>query len=555
MATCGAHGTIRTLAGAGVLALGLSCIGGGVHTGDTAADGTNAAGAGADSTAGPTIPAPVSYTAHAIVHRLNSTELANSSRDLLGVAADLTGVLPPNDKVNDFDNAVDVPVDATNIQGYMTAAQLNVQAALAGSGRAKLVICKPQVNADVAACAKRIIAPFLYRAFRQPVADADLQTYLAYFDTAANFDTSLSYALQAALISPRFLFRIEKGDGTSMRLTDYEMASRLSYFLWSTTPDSALLQAAEAKALHEPAQIETQVRRMIADARAQAFVQAFVGQWLGVETLDKVQPSTTLYASFDEALRSAMALESFSFFSALMTENLSALNLLKSDFTYVNARLAKHYGIPGVTSTTPQRVSSGTTRGGVLLQAATQAITSTPNRTSIVKRGEWVLLKLMCKRLPPPPPGVPVLPPMDPTKTQREQMLVHQSQPQCASCHTIMDPIGFGLEAYDAVGQLRTADNNGAPLDTSGTLPDGRKFNGALELTTLLQQDTRFPTCFEAKLLTYALGRAPVVDYELAAVETLRDAGAQSHYQMADMIVQLTQSELFQSVRLTKETP
>jgi hypothetical protein len=249
-----------------------------------------------------------------------------------------------------------------------------------------------------------------------------------------------------------------------------------------------------------------------------------------------------------------MAEESYAFFASVVADNLPASTLLKANYTYVNARLAQHYGLPGVASPTAQRVQTDGSRGGVLTQATTLAVTSTPNRTSIVKRGVWVLRNLMCQGLP-PPPGVPVLPPPDPTLTQRQQIMVHQSQPPCAACHTVFDPIGFGMEGYNAVGLARTTDDNGAPLDTSGALPGGQTFDGIAGLSDVLHADARFPACFEQKLVTYSLGRKPAGDAEQAAVTGLLSTAQANGYKLQDMVVAVATSDLFRTMQLTKEAP
>ena len=335
---------------------------------------------------------------------------------------------------------------------------------------------------------------------------------------ARSFDFGIEKALERLLVSPQFLYRIEREPadvkpGDTWRVSDLELASRLSFFLWSSIPDDQLLDLAEQNKLHEPAILEQQLRRMLADRRSEALVNNFAAQWLYLRDIESKQPDEILFPEFDQTLREAMRQETELFLSSVFRENRSILDLLSANYTFLNERLAQHYGIPGIRGSYFRRYTfpPGSPRGGLLGEGSFLTITSYANRTSPVLRGKWVLQNLLASPPPPPPPNVPSLKTegKDPgtTLTMREAMTAHRANPACAGCHARMDPIGFAMETFDADGKYRDRDN-GNPIDVSGVLPDGRKFEGVAGLKKeLLRNPDQFVSAAAENLLMYALGR------------------------------------------------
>jgi hypothetical protein len=422
--------------------------------------------------------------------------------------------------------------------------------------RDRIVTCDPRDRGE-ASCAQEILARFARRAFRRPVGQEEIAPLLAFLDVAKaqgeGFDRGIALALQAILVSPHFLFRVELDPdpqrGAPHRLSDHELASRLSYFLWSTMPDDDLLALADAGKLQDDEVLRGQVARMLADPKAAALVDHFAGQWLYQRALLDHKPSYASFPGWSEELRQALMTETRLFLKDLLGGDRPLGELLTADYTYANDKVAKHYGLKGTFGAMFQRVSlSGTQRRGILTQGSLLTVTSYPTRTSPVKRGKWVMEQLLCSGPPAPPPGVEGLvdQPM-PTGTLRQRLEEHRKNPQCAVCHNLMDPIGFGLENFDGIGAYRTKDGPGA-VDSSGELPDGRRFSGAGELSGILAQDARFERCLVEKTFTYALGRAPVAGEE----ERLRALTAQlkeEGLRFRDLVLRLTQTEFFRSRR------
>jgi hypothetical protein len=368
--------------------------------------------------------------------------------------------------------------------------------------------------------ARRIVTTFARRAFRRPVAPGEVDRLMKLFDMAKqggeSFERSVGVALQAALVSPYFLFRVEpdrksdRPDG-SYALNSWEIASRLSYFLWSTMPDDELFKLAEQGRLREPAILAVQVKRMLKDPKSLALVQNFGDQWLNLRILPSSQPARRDFPLWDESLRAAMKTETEMFFANIIREDRSILDFIDADYAFVNGRLARHYGISGVSGEKFQRVSlTDRNRGGVLTQASVLTVTSNPTRTSPVKRGKWILENILGTPPPPPPPDVPILKEGKEAALSgslRERMQQHRSNPSCAVCHERMDTLGFGFENFDAIGGWRTMDGK-FKIDASGTLPDGQSFQTPAELKKLLlAQADQFRRCLTEKLMTYALGR------------------------------------------------
>ena len=382
----------------------------------------------------------------------------------------------------------------------------------------RTLIAHPSATMTKAQAAEKNIRRFAYRAFRRPVTDVEVTRLMAMWTKAdadgRSFDESMDFVLQAVLISPSFLFRMEQepqpNEGAVHTLDEYELASRLSYFLWSSMPDDELLALADKGQLR--ANLDAQVRRMLKDPKSAALVQNFAGQWLQLRAMQNVAPDTQRYPAFDQSLREAMTKETQMFFTAIVQENRNVLDFIDADFTFVNERLAKHYGLTGVTGDEFRRVTlPKDQRGGLLTQASILTITSYPGRTSPVQRGKWVLENLLDAAPPPPPPNVPAL--ADDSKAQltgtmRQRMEQHRANPTCAACHEQMDAIGFGLENFDAIGEWRTVDGNNDKIDPSGVLPGGKSFNGPAELREIIKSHSdEFSRCLTSKMLTYALGR------------------------------------------------
>lgn len=380
--------------------------------------------------------------------------------------------------------------------------------------RARIMTCDPVAMGETE-CATQILGDFGKRAWRRPLDAEEIGRLVAFVDLAKSqgddFETGIRLALQAILVSPNFLFRVEVDPDLASTeahaLNNWELASRLSYFLWSSMPDEELFQLAEEGKLGEDAVLRAQVVRMLDDPKAASLVDNFATQWLFIDVIDTAQPDYAIFPDFDDDLRTAMRTETRMFVEELLRTNAGIEQLLLADFTYLNERLAQHYDIP-YTGTDFQRVQlEGEGRRGLLGHGGLLTSLSFPTRTSPVKRGAWVLGNLLCSEPPAPPPGVENLP-TSPTegKTLREQMEAHSTDPSCANCHKLMDPIGFGMENYDGIGMWRDMDN-GAPVDASGRLPDGTEFNGTAELAPILAANPLYAECTTEKFMTYALGR------------------------------------------------
>jgi cytochrome c553 len=397
------------------------------------------------------------------------------------------------------------------------------------------------------------------RAYRRPATDDEVAALVAIVDLAqkrgSRAERGVQLALTAILVSPHFLFRVEI-DGApddpkaAHDLTDFELASRLSYFLWSTLPDDELTALAAKGALHDPATLAAQAKRMLRDARASALVTNFAAQWLELRRLDLAAPDPERFPEFDEALRAAMRQETEMFVEALVREERPLREFLAADFTFVNERLAKHYGIDGVKGDAFRRVAlEGGRRGGLLTQASILTLTSNPTRTSPVKRGKFILEEILAEPPPPPPPGVGTFDesPAAAQATVRERLARHRADPKCAQCHDRMDSLGLALENFDAVGKWR--DREGAQkVDASGALPDGRAIEGPSGLRGLLASDDAFARCLASRLVTYAIGRGPTRD-DRAAVDRLLDALPGLDATFADLVFGVVKMDGFRRRR------
>ena len=427
------------------------------------------------------------------------------------------------------------------------------------ASRRHVLTCKPASASQETACARTIISALARRAYRRSVTAGDLEPLLAsYQDGAARggFEPGLEMAIRAILVSPDFLFRLEgepagAAANTAFRVSDLDLASRLSFFLWSSIPDDELLKAAEKKTLQRPEVLQQQVRRMLADPRSQALVDNFAGQWLFIRNVAGHQPSPEVLFHYDDNLRKAFEQETKLFFASIVRENRSVLDLLDADYTYVNERLAKHYGIPGVFGERFRRVAlaADSPRRGLLGKGSILMATSYPNRTSPVIRGKWILENIFGAPPPPPPPNVPDLKDeRDPRKIlpMREQMAAHRKNPVCAGCHAQMDQLGFSLENFDGIGEWREIYVSGAPVNASAELPDGTKFNGPAELRqVLMRHSDEFLTTMTEKLLIYALGRGLEAS-DAPAVRRIKREAAADNLRFGSLIQSVVTSVPFQ---------
>lgn len=407
------------------------------------------------------------------------------------------------------------------------------------------------------ATAKRIFADFLRRAYRRPPDASDVELLMRCYGIAEKegqpFEMGIRLGIQAALVSPNFLFRVEPD---AKPLTSHAIASRLSYFLWSTMPDPELDTLADSKEILKPEVIAKQVKRMLADPRSGALADNFAAQWLQLRKLTGLSFDTELFPEFSPSLRASMVQESKLFFQAVVRENRPVSDFLAGNFTYVNKALADLYGIPGVAGDTFQKVSlASTPRAGILTQAAVLAVTSNPTRTSPVKRGKWILEEILGTPPPPPPPGVDTL---DEDRsgvtglTLKQRLEKHRKNPACAVCHLKMDALGFGFENFDPIGRWRTTDR-GLPIDAGGTLPDGAKFVGPQQLTQILVKNKdEFVRCLSEKLLTYALGRG-LSDADSCALDDIVKATKKGEYRFSSLIQAIAASEPFLKRTVSKK--
>ncbi len=410
--------------------------------------------------------------------------------------------------------------------------------------------------------ARAIVERFATRALRRPVKAAEVERFLKLYDksekSGERFEYRVRLAVCCVLVSPHFLFRVELDPpdakaGTAYPINEYELASRLSYFFWSSMPDDELFALAAKGELRKD--LEAQVKRMLKDLKSSAFVQNFAGQWLTLRKLANVNPDPKVFPNFDEDLRAAMYRETELFFDVILREDRSILDFLDADFSFVNERLAKHYGIEGVKGKEFRRVKLPDNRGGILTQASILTLTSNSTRTAPVKRGKWVLDQVLNTPPPPPPPDVPNLPlDKELTGSLRQVMEQHRVNPLCASCHQRMDPIGFAFENFDAIGAWREKDGKFA-IDASGVLPDGKAFNGPAELKAILKdKKDLFSRCLAEKLLTYALGRG-LEHYDRCAVDKVLVALDKNDYRFSTLLVETVKSEPFQMRTATGKKP
>ena len=445
-------------------------------------------------------------------------------------------------------------VDSIQIEG-----PLSVDGPGDTPSRRRIFSCLPANLDEEPACAQQILSSLARRAYRRPVSESDVQGLVEFYNQGrldGGFEVGIQFALERVLVSPDFLFRIEQDPadaqpGAMYAISDIELASRMSFFLWSSPPDDELLNLAERGASREPGMLEQQVQRMMADPRADAFIKNFVGQWLYLRNLEDFYPDPAAFPEFDENLRTALQRETELFIDDQIRSDASLLDLLSADYTFVNERLARHYGIPGVYGSRYRKVTvDGNQRGGLLGHGGLMMVTSYPNRTSPVLRGKFVLENLLGGPPPEPPPNVPALETSSDGKilTMREAMVMHRENPACRVCHAAMDPIGFSLENYDVVGKWRR-EFAGQPIDASGLLPDGNTFDGPDGLQGLLLErpDDLVGTITE-KLMRFALGRS-LEYYDMPEVRAVVRAASEEDYRWSSIILGVVESTPFQMRR------
>jgi hypothetical protein len=538
------------------------------------------------------------------IRRLNRAEYDNTIRDLVGLDLHLAKDFPSDDVGEGFDNIGDVlSLPPLLFEKYMDAAEQIARAAivaqppdaktqrrqrqeLRGDGAARLdgygvfglssagtvsddvpeshqriMIASPGEGKSPRQAAREILEPFATRAFRRPVTSRELEPLVDLVDLAMqegeSFQGGIQVAVAAVLVSPHFLFRMEMdpdaNDPPQIRtLNDYELATRLSYFLWSSLPDDELFALAAEGKLHQQDTLRQQVLRMLQDPKSEALVRNFGGQWLNLRNLAEIAPDPKQFPSFDDRLRQAMQRETELLFAAVMREDRSLLDFLSADFTFLNGPLAEHYGIPGVVGDEFRRIALGDGRRlGLLTQASILTLTSNPTRTSPVKRGKWIMENILGTPPPDPPPNVPMLEETQqaaPNATLREQLVLHRENPVCASCHLQMDALGFGFENFDAIGRWRDRDGEN-PIDAGGQLPSGEQFSGPQDLVRILAQRKReFSTALARKMLTYALGRG-LQPYDDCAVRDIVQRLESNDYRFSALVLGIIASEPFRQRR------
>jgi mono/diheme cytochrome c family protein len=442
------------------------------------------------------------------------------------------------------------------------AGPYNVQGPGTTTSREKIFTCRPAARADDQPCAEKILSNLARRAYRRPVTDEDMSQLMALYRQGAQsygFEGGVRLALQKILVSPDFVFRAEYDPAGAKpasvnRITDIELASRLSFFLWSSIPDDELLAVAESGKLSDKSVMAAQVQRMLKDERSSELVKNFIGQYLYLRNIERLVPDSGSFPTFDENLRQALGKETELLVESTLREDRSIADLLRTDYTFLNERLAEHYGLKGIYGNEFRRVAlTDPRRHGLLGQASILTVTSYPNRTAPTIRGKWVLLQILGTPPPPPPPNVPSLKDDATTKnlTMRERMELHRTNPTCAACHRLMDPLGFALENFDGIGQWRDTVGLGSAVDASGVLPDGTKFDGPAGLRDVLfARRDMFVETFTEGLLTYALGRG-VEEYDRPVLRQIMREAHSEDYRWSSIILGIINSAPFQMRRVS----
>jgi mono/diheme cytochrome c family protein len=484
----------------------------------------------------------------------------------IGVAFLATNDLPATELNRPFERTMNSPGEIPGFMFYPHVGQVFINGPFTGApatdtpSRRKIFTCQPQTAQQESACARQIISSLTKKAFRRPIRESDLETLMNFYtvgrNEAKNFDAGIQTAIQRILVDPEFLYRSEiepaqVAANSTYRISQNELASRLSFFLWSSIPDNELIDLAAQNRLREPATLEKQVRRMLADPRAESFVKNFTGQWLNVRSVEASEPVVDLFPDFDDNLRAAFKKEIELFFGSVMQEDRSILDLLNADYTYANERLAKHYGIPNIYGPQFRRVPLGPgleVRRGLLGKGALLTLTSQAARTSPVARGKWFLETFLGVSPPDPPPNVEVN--LDAKKnaapkTLRERLEAHRANPVCATCHQIFEPMGMALENFDAVGKWRTQDE-GFPIDPTGVIADGTKLANVNSLRDVtVRYGNQFAQVVTEKLLTYAVGRG-MEDPDMPMVRSITRAAKTKNYRFSSLVLGIVESPAFQ---------
>jgi Protein of unknown function (DUF1592)/Protein of unknown function (DUF1588)/Protein of unknown function (DUF1585)/Protein of unknown function (DUF1587)/Protein of unknown function (DUF1595)/Planctomycete cytochrome C len=491
------------------------------------------------------------------IRRLNKAEYDNSIRDLTGLDLKIAASFPSDDVGEGFDNIGDVLVlPPILFEKYLVAAYTIGQRVMADEAARKRVFPhEASSNDELVEVARQNVREFASKAYRRPLKSEEedrlFEIMRSAWEREASVNEIMETVVAAVLSNPNFIYRVERdpepNDEDGIRVLDgYELASRLSYFLWSSMPDERLFQLAESGELTKHEVLAAEAKRMLADSKSQALVADFAGQWLQLRDVSRLMPDPEKFPNFDETLQAAMRRETETFFAAMIREDRSVLEFLTADFTFVNQRLAQHYGIEGIEGEEFQRVALSDGRRGVLTHASILMLTSNPTRTSPVKRGKWILDNILSEPPPPPPPNVPVLEEGGETLgTLREQMEQHRANESCAVCHRTMDALGFGLENFDAIGSWRETDGQNK-IDASGTLAGGRSFNGAAELMTILLDEKKDQFCksLSSKLLTYALGRG-LSSYDRCTVKNAIANLQANDYRFSSLVTTIVTSDPF----------
>ena len=485
---------------------------------------------------------------------------------------------PSVDEFDGLRKKFDKPMHRSNAvtNDWMAVYQPSVQSVTVGGpygpggpgdtpARRRLLVCTPATAADETPCARRILSTVARRAYRRPVPAAEVNGLMEFFNRgkAKGFEAGVDLALRRVLTSPSFLFRVESDPagvrpGANYRISDMELASRLSFFLWRSGPDDELLRLAASGQLHVPAALQRQVRRLLADSRAAAMTEDFSGQWLQLRKVDVARPNAQLFPNFDDSLKSYLRRETELFVDSIRRDDRPVVWLLTADYSYLNERLAKHYGIAGVKGSHFRRVTfaAGNPRRGLLGQGSILTVTSSPIRTRPVVRGKFILENILGTPPPAPPANVPPLQESGTALawTMRERMAAHRSNPVCASCHAMIDPLGFALENFNPVGQYRKVDENFVAIDASGAMPDGARFDGLAAFRgALVKAPENFVTAVTEKLMIYALGRG-LEHYDMPAVRSVVRGAAAGGYRFSDVVLGIVGSVPFQ-MRRAVEAP
>lgn len=533
----------------------LACGGGSHHDGQADGGSDSGSSGGSESGSGDTEPDSCAPTPVRVgLQRLTRAEYNRTVRDLFGVTSAPADAFPPDSATSGFDNnAKSLTVSPQLASLLLDAAESVAADAIANQGDV-IVTCDPAVTTT---CARDTLAALALRVYRRPPSDTELDDLLDLVaDSQAEgdaFPAAIEHAIAGMLMSPQFLYKSVPPDGvvpdggTVVALDDWALATRLSYFLWGSTPDDQLLARAGEGVLHDEEMLRAEFERMLADPKASALYDGFVTQWLQLGKLAAATPDADAFPEFDETVRAQMLDETRMFFEGIRTRDASALEIVTGTQTYANATLASIYGIDGPSGDALEAVTlDPTRRAGVLTMPAVLTMTSGPTQPNIVKRGVWLAESILCAAPPPPPDGVPPPPDPQPGETERERLERHRADPSCGSCHNLIDPLGFGFEHYDAIGRWRD-DIDGAAIDDLGALPDGTTYQGMVELAGLLANEgSLYGACVTTKVMTYALGRTMAGD-EHCVIADIGTRNVTASGTLSDLLWAVVTSDAFGS--------